>query len=114
MSISFEGIDAEEFETSASFCQAFFKLISKALRFTGESKEYCESWLNTDIVNFGLLSEHITDMCDGKKIVLMIDEVDKTSNNVVFLNFLAKLREKYLARTIDKDFTFHSVILAGV
>ena len=43
----------------------------------------------------------------------MIDEVDKTSNNMVFLNFLSKLQEKYLARRVDKDFSFHSVITIG-
>jgi hypothetical protein len=53
-------------------------------------------------------------MCKDKKIVLLVDEVDKTSNNRVFLHFLGMLREKYLARKNDKDYTFHSVILVGV
>jgi hypothetical protein len=44
----------------------------------------------------------------------MIDEVDKTSNNRIFLQFLSTLREKYIARDSGKDYTFHSVILAGV
>jgi len=53
-------------------------------------------------------------MCQEKKLVLMIDEVDQISNNRVFLDFLSMLRKKYLARNQNKDFTFHSVILAGV
>ena len=114
VSISFEGIDAEEFESAASFCQVFLKLISKALRFTTVSQEYRESWLNPSVVSFSDLSIHITEMCENHKIVLIIDEVDKSSNNRIFLGFIGKLRQKYLDRNAGKDFTFHSVILAGV
>ena len=60
------------------------------------------------------LDRHITKMSRGKKIVLMIDEVDQASNHRVFLSFLSMLREKYIARRNGKDHTFHSVILAGV
>ena len=49
-----------------------------------------------------------------KEIVLFIDEVDKSSNNQLFLSFLGMLRNKYLLRQQSKDKTFHSVILAGV
>jgi hypothetical protein len=44
----------------------------------------------------------------------MIDEVDKTSNNRVYIHFLGMLRDKYLARKDGREFTFQSVILAGV
>jgi hypothetical protein len=44
----------------------------------------------------------------------MIDEVDKSSNNQLFLSFLGMIRNKYLLRNTGKDYTFHSVILAGV
>lgn len=44
----------------------------------------------------------------------MIDEVDKSSNNQLFLSFLGMIRNKYLLRNQGKDYTFHSVILAGV
>jgi len=50
----------------------------------------------------------------GKKIVLTIDEVDKNSNNQLFLSFLGMLRHKYLRRNKGKDYTFQSVILAGI
>ena len=49
-----------------------------------------------------------------KPIVLMIDEVDSATNNQVFLDFLALLREGFLARTSKGVPTFRSVILAGV
>ncbi len=48
----------------------------------------------------------------GKRIVLMIDEVDSASNYQVFLDFLSMLRGYYLNRDIRP--IFHSVILAGV
>ena len=42
------------------------------------------------------------------------DEVDKSSDNQIFLSFLGLLREKYFKCQQGKDVTFHSVILAGV
>ena len=42
------------------------------------------------------------------------DEVDKSSDNQIFLSFLGLLREKYLKCQQGKDVSFHSVILAGV
>ena len=42
------------------------------------------------------------------------DEVDKSSDNQIFLSFLGLLREKYLKCQQGKDVTFHSVILADV
>jgi len=46
------------------------------------------------------LSEAITNLVHqvGKKIILVIDEVDASSNFEPFLNFLGMLRTKYLAR----------------
>ena len=44
----------------------------------------------------------------------MIDEVDQSINNQLFLNFLGMLRNKYLERSDGLGNTFHSVILAGV
>lgn len=114
ISISFEGLGEESFATAEIFCQKLLKQISRALRFTTEPEEYRKEWLDSSIVDFELLSEHITNMCENRKLVLMIDEVDKISNNKVFLNFLSVLRSKYLASQMDVDFTFHSVILAGV
>ena len=53
-------------------------------------------------------------MCKGRKVVLMIDEIDKTSNNRIFLQFLSVLRDKFLERKAGTDYTFHSVILVSV
>ena len=49
-----------------------------------------------------------------KPMVLMIDEVDSATNNQVFLDFLAQLRNYYLERDKKGTVTFWSVILAGV
>jgi len=114
ISISFEGFGSVAFETEERFCQTFLKTVKKALRFSGVTNEYREAWINDEIKAFSDLSDHITDLCEDKKVVLMIDEVDKASNHVIFLDFLSKLRDKYLSRKVEEDFTFHSVILAGV
>ena len=65
---------------------------------------------------FDLLSKRITWFCKNcsKKVVLMIDEVDKSSDNQVFLHFLGMLRNKYIKRVGNNIPTFWSVILAGV
>jgi len=114
VSISFEGLGDESFASSEAFCNVLIKHIVKSLRFTSATDEYIDKWAGGDVSNFDLLSDHITAMCKSKKVVLMIDEVDKTSNNRVFLHFLSMLRNKFLARENDRDYTFHSVILAGV
>jgi len=114
ISTSFEGFDAEEFANAKKFCQKFLGRIYDALQFTSMPAVEIEQWKNPDVADFDDLGRHITKMCRNKKIVLLVDEVDKSSNNRVFLGFLSKLREKYLARAAEMDFTFHSVILAGV
>ncbi|MCL1805374.1 MAG: AAA-like domain-containing protein [Clostridiales bacterium] len=113
-SISFEGADDEDFETTSAFCSMFLQKVSRALAFSTAPKGYVETWRNEEVLTFGSLSEHITNMCSNNKVVLLIDEVDKTSSNRVFLLFLGMLREKFLARKAGKENTFHSVILAGV
>ena len=112
--ISFEGIDDESFGSPDLFCRMFVELIYDSLKFTDAPNDYIESWLIDDISNFRELGKHITKMCRDKKVVLMIDEVDKISNNTVFLHFLGMLRDKFLARKDGMDYTFHSVILVGV
>ena len=112
--ISFQGFDDESFESSKNFCSVFVKSIAAALKFSTAPKEYIEKWANADMKDFNELSSHITKVCENEKIVLLVDEVDRTSNNRVFLKFLDMLRSKFLARNAGDDCTFHSVILAGV
>ena len=113
-SISFEGLGNKGFETEEKFCLRFMEFVRNSLLLANISDEYKEAWVNKDVSDLTELGYHITKMCKDQKIVLMIDEVDKTRNNRVFLDFLSILRSKYLARKNGKDYTFHSVILAGV
>ena len=112
ISISFEGADYGMFESSAAFCQGFLWRVHNALAYA--APECAPLWLDEGILSFDQLSGLITKLCRGKKVALMIDEVDAASNNHVFLNFLAMLRNKFLARERPHHDTFHSVILAGI
>jgi hypothetical protein len=112
ISISFEGAGDAIFEDESSFCRMLLDLCSVDVE--RQKLPYSEIWNDESITNIFLLNRFITEVCRGKKIVLMIDEVDKLSNNFVFMRFLGMLREKYLLRQEDRDFSFHSVILAGV
>ena len=112
--ISFEGVGDEHFEESSAFCSMFLRKVSHALAFSSAPKEYAKEWLNESASNFVLLSGHITRMCEDKKVVLLIDEIDKSGNNRIMLHFLGMLRDKYLSRQDDMDYTFQSVVLAGV
>ncbi|GAA0182175.1 hypothetical protein SH2C18_46000 [Clostridium sediminicola] len=38
----------------------------------------------------------------------------KSNNNQLFLSFLGMIRNKYVLQLKRKDYTFHSIILAGV
>ena len=113
-SISFEGLGSTEFASDENFCLTLMSKIQRALEFTSEDPDYIEKWLDYNITTFDLLNIHITKMCKNKKIILMIDEVDKTSSNSIFLHFIGMLRDKFLLRGRGKDYTFHNVILAGV
>jgi hypothetical protein len=114
--MSFEGLGDESFENSKIFCITFMELAQRALRFTSlaEDENYINSWMDSSVNNFTSLSAHISKLCENKKLVVTIDEVDKTSNNRVYIHFLGMLRDLYLARNEGEAFTFHSVILAGV
>lgn len=56
----------------------------------------------------------VSEITEKEEIVLMVDEVDKISNNRLFLDFLGVLRSLFLARSADDKTTFKSVILVGV
>ena len=118
ISISFEGIGEEPFGTNAAFVRTFIELCSDYFRFTKIEKADADKWNDISDFNeekpFKYLSGKITELCEKYEIVLMIDEMDKCSANQVFLNFLGMLRDKYLSRNEGEDYTFKSVILAGV
>jgi hypothetical protein len=112
INLSFEGVGETMFESPEAFCQRFLLRVSKALE--RSDKAFAAQWLDTSVTDFDLLGYHIDDLCRDRKIVLLIDEIDQSSNNRVFLHFLGMLRNKYLQRAGGLVNTFHSVILAGV
>ncbi|RMD04323.1 AAA family ATPase [Clostridium autoethanogenum] len=116
ISISFEGVGDLIFEKEQSLVKAFLEIMADSLYLQHEKLASFLEEEKKNVVNFKDLSRAITKFIIkvNKKVILMIDEVDKSSNNQLFLSFLGMLRNKYLLRNAGKDKTFHSVILAGV
>jgi Predicted AAA-ATPase len=111
---SFEGIGNEDFLSEARFCNSFLRILAKSSAITTPD---ISEWLTarsskTDSITLlgEIISELVTKL--NKKVVIFIDEVDKSSNNQLFLAFLSMLRNLYLQR--HETHTFHSVVLAGV
>lgn len=117
LSLSFEAAD-EYFQSLASLAEGLVLDIGDCLRAQNVEKEILDKWNQPLSEKFPMrsLGEKISYLCEDceKRIVLMIDEVDKSSDNQIFLSFLGLLREKYLKCQQGKDKTFQSVILAGV
>lgn len=116
ISISFEGIGDLIFEDETKFSKGFLKILQRTVELDDlETADFIDKGKET-VENLDDLSSFITKLIKkiNRKVVLMIDEVDKSSNNQLFLSFLGMLRNKYLLRNVGKDYTFHSVILAGV
>lgn len=112
--ISFE-TDADMFTSAEDFSKGFFAKLAKSFHIRQSQKEYWSR--NFNCKNFENLSAVIRTFCSrlDKPVVLMIDEVDKSTNNQLFLHFLGMLRNMYLDRdTQGINSTFHSVILTGV
>ncbi|OFY67390.1 MAG: AAA family ATPase [Bacteroidetes bacterium RIFCSPLOWO2_02_FULL_36_8] len=113
--ISFEGVGDSVFANEEVFGKKVIEFIADRISAEEEIRnKLYESIHNISSIN--TLSKEITKFCESikKKFVLLIDEVDKSSNNQLFLSFLGMLRNKYLLRNEGRDSTFHSVILAGV
>ena len=113
---SFEAVSSYIFENEEAFAKGF--LMNLHYRYESSQPKLADEFkiASEKMTNFDSLSKFITNFVEKtqKKIVVIIDEVDKSSNNQLFLRFLGLLREKYLKRNRAEDKTFHSVILAGV
>jgi Predicted AAA-ATPase len=116
ISTSFEGIGDLPFESEKKLAPAILNVFAKSFRITNRPLAKFLKESSKDIHNFDDLSEFISNWLYDlkKKVVLIIDEVDKASNNQVFISFIAMLRDKYLQAKNHRDITFHSVILLGV
>lgn len=120
--LDFQGIGQSGFDTEEKFVQEFSRLTWNRRKIdSGISAEVLDTlrdWKDEKepVVRLGELFDLLGEWCEQseKEIVLIIDEVDSATNNQVFLDFLAQLREKYISRDRDGIRTFQSVILAGV
>lgn len=114
--MNFQGIDEQWHQSDEAFAWMFFKQITDFLEFQlPDIIPFLESEKGR-IEDMGSLSKFITRLVNSinKKFVLIIDEVDASSNYEPFLSFLGMLRTKYLDRFSPQHATFHSIVLAGV
>jgi hypothetical protein len=111
--LNFEAADVEHLTSAVGFAQMFLWHVHNDLQKRNPDLAHLAE--NVSLVKNEDLSTWISYFVKsvGKKVVLLIDEVDKSSNYRPFLEFLATLRNKYQERT-DGEITFHSVVLAGV
>jgi len=113
---SFEGIGDLIFQEEGIFSKEILKIFGDSIE--NEHAQYAEILYSSaeNITNLKEVSKALTKFIKSidQEVILLIDEVDKSSNNQLFLSFLGMLRNKYLAREQGNDCTFKSVILAGV
>ena len=122
ISTSFEGIGNAGFADEHSFVREFCRLLRREFRreprIPDEIKEEIEDLFRRkeDKPVLGDLFDIFLEWCDISEhpVVLIIDEIDAATNNQVFLDFLAQLRDNYISRDAKKIKVFQSVILAGV
>ena len=122
ISLSFEGISNSGFENEHTFVKAFCRKLRREY-LTGFNLPDNVKYRIQDFLDrkdekaaldelFDMLLEWCTE--SEKSIVLIIDEIDTATNNQVFLDFLAGLRDNYINRDTKGLKTFKSVILAGI
>lgn len=119
LKITFEEMYADAYRKQEQYIYEVLMMILTRLKFLNltEPARFIEQhieWTTTMPALSRFITGFIRDAMPGKSIVLLIDEVDKNSDNQLFLNLLGMLRNKYLQRNEGQDYTFHSVILAGV
>lgn len=121
--LDFQGIGNDSFANEEAFSKAMARIVLDAYEFENvpipesivKELEKLDS-ANKDTVKMDSLFRIFKrwTMNSDIPLVLIIDEVDSATNNQVFLDFLAQLRDGYIARDTKGIKTFQSVILAGV
>ena len=120
ISLDFQKLSNTSFSTEEKFVRDFCKLIiakkDAGLTLPASIEERISDFSVQENKRLLDLFEVLADWCMEfpKKLVLIIDEVDSATNNQIFLDFLAQLRDGYIAREADSSPAFQSVILAGV
>ena len=115
--LSFEAVGDSAFVSEEALVSTFARMMASKQTLSKQDVTLVDIWKNCAAKTFDELALLITKFCQKatKPVVLTIDEVDKSSDNQLFLNFLGMLRNSYLERNRQgMDYTFHSVILAGV
>lgn len=117
VSLDFQGISYADFASEQNFVAAFSRqLLMCGKNIPNDLKEEFERYAcyKAGEITLSALFVLLMKWCESseKKIILLIDEVDSASNNQVFIDFLAQLRQHYLMR--KKIPAFQSVILTGV
>ena len=115
--LSFEGIDSTAYASHEAFAAMFARQMKENLLSLDRDDTAVEIWQNCTAKSIEELSLVISAYCKEvlKPVVLTIDEVDKSLDNQLFLDFLGMLRNKYLERNRKGlQSTFFSVVLAGV
>ncbi len=114
--LSFEDVENSFHQSEEAFSEMFADRLEAEIKYV--APQLIAHWQESrkGIRNFATLSRAISELVIAaeKKLVLLIDEVDASSNYQVFLKFLAMLRNKYLERYRRGHDTFHSIVLAGV
>jgi len=119
LKISFEGVETETHQQVDKFVRFFLSMLIQEFEFLQQAElaQFTRQFLESTNT-LSLLSQFVTKLKRDKlpqiSLVLLIDEVDKSSNNQLFLDFLGMLRNKYLQQNEGRDHSFQSVILAGV
>mgnify|MGYP003307461471 CR=1 FL=1 len=121
--MDFQGLSNSDFQNETTFSKGFVEQLLDVIKAqTSLANKMDEKVLSelerefsdNDEVTLTFLFQYLRRLCQTAKktVVLMIDEVDSATNNQVFLDFLAQLRNLYNKR--KRVLTFQSVILAGV
>ena len=111
LNTSFEGLGDAMFEDEKTLSMGLIRQWAKHIRL------YDTEWADWVLEQMpkakklDAVGDIITPMLNktDKKVVLMIDEVDKSSNNQLFVSFLAMLRNKYLSRDTFKNFSLRHI-----
>lgn len=115
--ISFEGFGTEVFSDEKMFAQTFMRRCYQRVPVSMKKEHFGELLKEYHgVTNLAELGDRIVELTEAAPapVVLVIDEVDKSSNEQLFLDFLGMLREKYNDRLLYDTSTFCSVILVGV
>ena len=115
--ISFEGFGAEVFSEEKTFIETFMRRCYQRIPMEMKQERFAKLWAESESVsNMAALGDRIVEIASiaSRPMVLVIDEVDKSSNEQLFLDFLGMLRDKYNDRSLYDTPTFYSVILVGV